>query len=195
MEEEDTKCLFEHQINSSSFPSSRQTIRCISCSREHSFFFIILVVGSFKSHLTVLFHWTDLLSIKVSNCRLLLLYVSSLSLSLAIESLSCNQCKRTERCLPDLITNKPVCVTCKRPNGRCSLEVRTKGLTFNLFNCPQSYELTLFIIIIVIITRVCVRVFGDNLFLTMQRFSPTTHSLSLVFNLVIKASEQHSLSK
>ncbi|KAG5677818.1 hypothetical protein PVAND_007545 [Polypedilum vanderplanki] len=38
------------------------------------------------------------------------------------ESLSCNQCKRTERCLPDLITSKPVCVSCKRPNGRCSIE-------------------------------------------------------------------------
>lgn len=93
-----------------------------------------------------------------------------LSLSLT-ESLSCNQCKRTERCLPDLITNKPVCVSCKRPNGRCPIEVRRsqlksayihefilmkilenteKMVNFNLFNC-SSLELTFFIAIIIII--------------------------------------------
>ncbi|KAL7047057.1 hypothetical protein ACKWTF_002776 [Chironomus riparius] len=47
------------------------------------------------------------------------------------ESVSCNHCLKTERCLPDLITNKPSCVYCKRPNGRCPVETKMRKVCGN----------------------------------------------------------------
>lgn len=46
------------------------------------------------------------------------------------ESLNCNHCSRSQKCLPDLITNRPVCVSCNRPYGRCPMQVNINSNTY-----------------------------------------------------------------
>lgn len=105
--------LFAHQINSSSCSFKYIYIRLARRFGASNIFFVDVLLNAVSDSCLSECRWFHLL-INFYFCIF----------SFQLESVSCNHCQKTERCLPDLLTNKPSCVYCKRPNGRCPVEVR-----------------------------------------------------------------------